>query len=511
VRRLITSSGKRVTNPLASPAPTDSFRLDDSVFGDAPDDPALDIQMGAPAPEGDHAFNPSSTFSNEHVDAQARSAEGLVFEGASASVDDFADPFENLFNSQEESVSTEAQEAPAKGARPADAQDEDQYMVVDFERTDAQDQADRGLLSFDMNSKGAADRGPGDTFEFTSEKYTADHLEGATDPNHVSASPAFDASSQNFELPGSGLEFIEQPLEEVSPGALFAGDDPLGDVLMGASVEEEPQVQSAEAQESEPFSVEQADNPLNIEVAPPSPGPAAFSWDQGVDLASASAGENDALSFEENFSSSQFSATAEGHEPEAARYQPAVEEHAFTTGEMFDQGPSEVAEAGVKASGGQQDSGWGETSTGFEFSDPGFHPIDQEEAGPLSGADDAFTAASMWSGQNARTASIDIEATAVEEPQPVAYDPGTASEEAKSARLSPTQAPTQGAPESQGRAERTGPAALELSPSVIDEIVRRVVAQMSESVVKEIAWEVVPDCVERVIENLTRESLSKNR
>ncbi len=48
-----------------------------------------------------------------------------------------------------------------------------------------------------------------------------------------------------------------------------------------------------------------------------------------------------------------------------------------------------------------------------------------------------------------------------------------------------------------------------LSPAAIDEIVRRVVAQMSESVVREVAWEVVPDCVERVIDQLTRESLSK--
>jgi len=51
--------------------------------------------------------------------------------------------------------------------------------------------------------------------------------------------------------------------------------------------------------------------------------------------------------------------------------------------------------------------------------------------------------------------------------------------------------------------------ASELSTAAIEEIVRRVVAQMSESVVREVAWEVVPDCVERVIDQLTRESLSK--
>jgi histone H3/H4 len=112
----------------------------------------------------------------------------------------------------------------------------------------------------------------------------------------------------------------------------------------------------------------------------------------------------------------------------------------------------------------------------------------------------------MWSGQDARTASIDIEARAVEEPSPVVIDAGTAREEVEFVQPSPAQA----APESTTQAEKPLSGSLELSPSVIDEIVRRVVAQMSESVVKEIAWEVVPDCVERVIENLTRESLSKN-
>ena len=44
---------------------------------------------------------------------------------------------------------------------------------------------------------------------------------------------------------------------------------------------------------------------------------------------------------------------------------------------------------------------------------------------------------------------------------------------------------------------------------VIDEIVRRVVAQIGDSVVREIAWEIVPDCVERIIEQQTREALAK--
>jgi hypothetical protein len=50
---------------------------------------------------------------------------------------------------------------------------------------------------------------------------------------------------------------------------------------------------------------------------------------------------------------------------------------------------------------------------------------------------------------------------------------------------------------------------VELSPQVIDEIVKGVVSQISDSVVREIAWEIVPDCVERIIDQQTREALSR--
>ena len=49
------------------------------------------------------------------------------------------------------------------------------------------------------------------------------------------------------------------------------------------------------------------------------------------------------------------------------------------------------------------------------------------------------------------------------------------------------------------------------SEEMINEIVRRVTAEISDKVIREIAWEVVPDCVERVIDRLTRESLAKRQ
>jgi hypothetical protein len=168
------------------------------------------------------------------------------------------------------------------------------------------------------------------------------------------------------------------------------------------------------------------------------------------------------------------------------------------------------------------------SETGF-----GFTPVAEEaaaaETAPRAG-EAKFTAASMWTDEEARFAAIDIEATPLEEPAAASEAPAEAihspsRDEAASAYTTqpnrpvaapmpieaaepmagpgpeePASAPPQAAP---------GAPMVELSPTLIDEIVRRVVAQISESVVREIAWEVVPDCVERVIKEVTAQEASK--
>jgi hypothetical protein len=142
----------------------------------------------------------------------------------------------------------------------------------------------------------------------------------------------------------------------------------------------------------------------------------------------------------------------------------------------------------------------------------------------------AFTSSEMWAGEVAQFSAIDIEAVAVAEaqdsalaasddetgfafasvaepvlevpelPEPPPPAPPPASVEAA---VEPTPAPSSvssSAPQGD---------AVSISPAVIDEIVRRVVAELGESVVREIAWEVVPDCVERVVEKLTHEGVAK--
>ncbi|HYG10454.1 MAG TPA: response regulator [Pyrinomonadaceae bacterium] len=81
----------------------------------------------------------------------------------------------------------------------------------------------------------------------------------------------------------------------------------------------------------------------------------------------------------------------------------------------------------------------------------------------------------------------------------VAHAGGVAAIEAlnQSHTAEPSAAET-GSPAASSDASRAS-SASSLSPELIDEVVRRVVAQMSEKVVREIAWEVVPDLAERLI------------
>lgn len=130
-----------------------------------------------------------------------------------------------------------------------------------------------------------------------------------------------------------------------------------------------------------------------------------------------------------------------------------------------------------------------------------------DEAAPVekTGEETSFTAARMWTEEEARFTPIDIEAVGVDE----VPEHGMSAPETGFAFLSmPAEEPVASA-ETAVASGANKPATLDLSAATIEDIIRRVVAEMSESIVREVAWEVVPDCVERVIQELTRESLSK--
>lgn len=143
-------------------------------------------------------------------------------------------------------------------------------------------------------------------------------------------------------------------------------------------------------------------------------------------------------------------------------------------------------------------------------------PFEEEEssaAQPATAAD-KFTASDMWATETQFT-PISVAPLPVADfsiAPPAENNPAHAAE----VEFNPPQQVAQNAapkPElSQNHShhqEENSPAEAAMNQQMIDEIVRRVVAQLSESVVREIAWEVVPDCVERVVSNLTREDLSK--
>src|SRR6185436_15771708 len=135
----------------------------------------------------------------------------------------------------------------------------------------------------------------------------------------------------------------------------------------------------------------------------------------------------------------------------------------------------------------------------------------------------AFTSSEMWSSEVPQFAAIDIEAVTVEEAQASgeyveALDAGTGfafasvGDALADEVIAPPPPPSpQPVTENIAAAADSHEAGGEMTfpPGVIDEIVRRVVAQIGDAVVREIAWEVVPDCVERVVEKLTHEAATK--
>ena len=116
-----------------------------------------------------------------------------------------------------------------------------------------------------------------------------------------------------------------------------------------------------------------------------------------------------------------------------------------------------------------------------------------------------------WESEPVRFTAIDIEASTVEEPD-ITGQPFYASQPERGFEISHAVREVQEPAKNENGHRESSDIPLqpvELSPMVIDEIVRRVISQIGDSVISEIAWEVVPDCVERIIEQQTREALAK--
>jgi ribonuclease E len=280
----------------------------------------------------------------------------------------------------------------------------------------------------------------------------------------------------------------------VDPSVLFNVDDPLGDVLDASTVEAAPAA-PFESASAIPLDDAPQVEATAAEMATPSQAPAA-SADSPMDYAV-------------EFPAEPFAA------PEPLTDSVAFEMNAPAVD------PMPAAETGFGLMQVETD--------------------DAAEAAPRA-AENNFTTASMWTTEDARFAAIDIEATPVEEAAESAASEAPAEaaahrvEDDTSAYITQAEKPaaqaapveeaapapavekkveaavaemTASAPAVQESQTPSAAAGGQLSPALIDEIVRRVVAQMSESVVREIAWEVVPDCVERVIKEMTAQEVAK--
>lgn len=137
-------------------------------------------------------------------------------------------------------------------------------------------------------------------------------------------------------------------------------------------------------------------------------------------------------------------------------------------------------------------------------------PLQQADAGQLAADDIAIDKPADWEAEQMRFTAIDMEASPIEAVD--ALSQPVPSQRERGFEISPAVVDDQTHVLHENLHREASDLTLspiELSPMVIDEIVRRVVAQIGDSVVREIAWEIVPDCVERIIEQQTRDALAK--
>jgi hypothetical protein len=322
-------------------------------------------------------------------------------------------------------------------------------------------------------------------------------------------------------------------MEAAEVSAVLTVDDPLGDVLMddatGRTFEAHTVMQSPDSQSDFDitggmFAIEFIPDQERVQTEQAAPLPVE-SYDTGKLAEQSSEAQEPQPAAEMRGDMSAAAAeTAETPAEPVAQADSPVEE--IAEGEQVSEAlAQEDVVAGAFAFEMSPDSEPASAGAEAETDAADVETIAPEHAPHI---EEQFTASSMWSEPETQFTAIDIEAVAVEEavspaeasvpetgfdlssePAPVEVATAEPVEQAVSVEASAPAEPAQAEPiESVAPSESTA-ATAQLSPEVIEQIVRRVVAEMSDSVVREIAWEVVPDCVERVVERLAREGVSR--
>jgi hypothetical protein len=307
--------------------------------------------------------------------------------------------------------------------------------------------------------------------------------------------------NQAVETNDTAFSLIDSDSADAS--SLLTVDEPLGDVLRDDNVRE-----SFSQANEQPLDSTLGNEALSIEFNPrEEPEPAAQT---GKMTATATSDLEVPVAEPEM-------AQAPAASVEPAIVEPAIDEWQPLASKEFAGGDAFASMSAPIEVSGQSEPEAAEAA-GFDASPDSAAVEDQADSGAAG-----FTNYSMWSEEETRFAPIDIEATPIDEQPPSQRASEAAATEtgfdfapvAAEQQIQTETASSQTEPEAAEPAAAAQPdmdsagQAVELSPALIDEIVRRVVAQMSDAAVREIAWEVVPDCVERVIKDVTKQELQK--
>lgn len=464
----------------------------------SPADVSVSVTTDAQSLPGDSAFNISQgwsrrtddlSFSTDPAPFQSFGLNDLNVEASELSA-----PISVAVEEQPTDFSLNSQvDAPLSFRDAEDVQ-------IDYGRSDGQ--ADYEVIGFDVDTRDPLDvDASGLRLDEESQPQAVQPHNLETTRLDMSSSPATNdnvVDTNPLEMPAASgdvaFSFGEQASDSGDPASLLAVDEPLGDVLMDETVRESfPSGQSEQPLDQsltgEAFNIEFV--PQETAVAPPD--------EQPETLATATSDV----------------AVAMG-ESESARDQ------------------ATDAQASVEPSSGIAEAASSEAVMPVEEaaqSVPESAPVESEPVVELDGnnaavLDTEFAVYSTWQSEETTFAPIDIEATSVEESAvaevkdevieaergfefaPATGEAAQTSEEPVQSAAPVSEAEQEPSPVETLAPETAGQTA-DISPALIDEIVRRVVARMSDSVVREIAWEVVPDCVERVIKGMTRQELSK--
>ncbi|MFY9556480.1 MAG: response regulator [Blastocatellia bacterium] len=510
VRRLISSTPSSNIGPIVASA------SEEQPEQPLPVSPAMPLNAAPPkldfaAMMAEPEVHPGSVQPRNTGELASPASEPQVFdlgvvdmpvqEAVKANLTDTSERFEPL----ESGEFASAEMGSRLGIDPRD-------MILDFDKEEPADlSASHPAASFEPESSPFMDMdgGVGETADwFRREDFGTTKLEmPASNPWQEPATvsqPQPEAS--DFRGQTDSPFGTSEAASETSGSTMLAVEEPLGDILLGECVSSEP---------SSLFN-----DPLRTVLTEP----------LADETAPETATQFDLINLVEDVPSDALPEAAQ----ERATVEPAsitadlprTEAEASPIAETFVDGAKTDAEAGfpTEATSDQvvHDFDW--TSP-----DPGAYstaqlesvmmPIDAEASPSESSAGNgtqhsedsqgvSFSTGPTWTEGEPRFAPIDGEAESLEDLSQSA-DPATTVETGFSfssvtAELPDVHAANAAVPTA-SEVSTTSP----VSSAAIEEIVRRVVAEMSESVVREVAWEVVPDCVERVIDQLTRESLSK--